>query len=137
MFLLLSAKAIFLTSKVRFLTLEALVVSKLEHGPLLQIIVEIISRIQQARIFIQPFVFNSLKRLLLHIFLEFCNFDSQRVNLRTVGCINLDTLTRRAVRKLEYDSGREPPNLQNFHDAVQVEDMPTRQQNTRLLSQAL
>ena len=52
LFFLLCANAILFTSEVGFPTLEALIVSELEHGPLLQVVVVLIVRVFQAIIFI-------------------------------------------------------------------------------------
>lgn len=67
---LLCANTVLFTTKIRFITLETLVVSQLEHGPLLQVIVEFVIGICKTWIFIQSLKLDPLERLLLDILLK-------------------------------------------------------------------
>lgn len=66
-FLLLCGQAIFHSSKVWLLTLEAHIVGQLEHGPRTQVVVESIVGVGQALISMNVFEFGACQRPLLHV----------------------------------------------------------------------
>ena len=121
---LLRVDAVLHTSEVCALTLEALVVSKLEHSPLLQIVIESVIRVLESLVFIQVLEFRPFDGLSYYFFFDLPSLCELIVQHRTVWSL-YPRLTLSAVEEVEDYSGAGPPLLDALEEAVNVEDVPT------------
>lgn len=83
--LLLRADAVLLAAEVGVFALEALVVSQLVHGELLQVVVVLVLRVQQPGVLVQGLVLDPLKRLLHDLLLELVDFAGLLADGRALG----------------------------------------------------
>ena len=102
---LLSLDAIFHSSKVGLFAFETLVISQFEHGPALEIIMEISSCFHHSIVFVYTLMRGSLNSLFLYVLLNCEYFFNLRVDGWAHGSVH-KLLALSAVKETELYSGR-------------------------------
>jgi hypothetical protein len=122
--LLLPFDTVHHSSKVRLFALEACEVRHLEKSELLKFAKELIVRVFQSGVLVQPLVLGSHHRHLCDFTLNF-NYGLYYF-LQYLAVVSVDPLfAGRAIHEAKVNSRRDPFNLQNISNTVQMEHMTT------------